>query len=115
MDFGTYQSKLENHSRSKCYVIEIQSELLVLIGRYFIISFKGLNFSTAGTTPWPNDFGADDFHNAMEKAFNDSYVRTSGFTEITTALGSVFYETDIKMKRVQSSLEGTFHVFLSLL
>ena len=42
----------------------------------------------------------------MTKAFNDSYARTSGFAEITTALGGVFHETDIKMKRIQKSVEG---------
>ena len=57
-------------------------------------------------TPWPPGFSVDDFKTALVKACEDSYQRTSGFDEIGAALGQIFRETDMKMRRIQAGLEG---------
>lgn len=49
---------------------------------------------------------AENFKVALCKAFEDSYQRTSGFDEMATAFGSMFRETDVKMKRFQMGIEG---------
>ena len=62
-------------------------------------------------TPWPSDFEAGDFQVAMTKAFNDSYARTAGVSEIASTLAVVFHETDIKMKRIQGAIEGMLFLY----
>ena len=44
----------------------------------------------------------------MTKAFDDSYARTAGMSEIASTLAVVFHETDIKMKRIQNAIEGKY-------